>query len=202
MIIRRGQTQPDYLRNSNGHEPLVRKLELRDDKPAMLRNFIRIECLPLGALDSVKPKDWEVRVDETGDLPAWFEERFGDWEEKCLKTLTKIIIPRWVKNGLDGGLDLGGCTSLTSLGNLKSVGEWLDLRGCTNLTSLGNLKSVGGWLDLRGCANLTSLGNLKSVGEWLDLGGCANLTSFGRVRVGVRLYAYKTKTSTGRWLAE
>ena len=160
MIIRRGQTQPDYLRNSNGHEPLVRKLELRDDKPAMLRNFIRIECLPLGALDSVKPKDWEVRVDETGDLPAWFEERFGDWEEKCLKTLTKIIIPRWVKNGLDGGLDLGGCTSLTSLGNLKSVGEWL------------------------------------------DLGGCANLTSFGRVRVGVRLYAYKTKTSTGRWLAE
>jgi hypothetical protein len=64
---------------------------------------------------------------------------------------------------IENHLDLNGCTNLTSLGSLKSVGGYLDLQGCTNLTSLGSLEKVGGFLNLEGCTNLTSLGSLEKT---------------------------------------
>jgi hypothetical protein len=79
-------------------------------------------------------------------------------------------------------LDLRDCTSLTSLGSLIKVGGLLDL-GCTSLTSLGgSLKEVGGWLYLNGCTSLSSLGSLKKVGGWVVLIGCTNLVSLGSLK--------------------
>jgi len=71
--------------------------------------------------------------------------------------------------------------TLTSLGNLETVGWSIDLEGCSSLTNLGNLETVGGWLDLEGCSSLTTLGNLKTVRWWLELRGCSNLTSLGNL---------------------
>jgi len=66
------------------------------------------------------------------------------------------------------GLLLEGCSSLTNLGNLETVGLWVGLRGCSSLTTLGDLETVGDFLDLEGCSSLTNLGNLEKVGEYLD----------------------------------
>lgn len=95
------------------------------------------------------------------------------------------IIELYIKNGSVGDLDLSnmpiktlgkveyverlnlaGCTSLTSLGNLRRV-EWSAiLKNCTSLTSLGNLEYVwGGRLDLINCTSLKDLGKLKTVGD-------------------------------------
>jgi hypothetical protein len=65
-----------------------------------------------------------------------------------------------------GRLNLAGCTSLTSLGNLRRVLESAILKDCTSLTSLGNLEYVWvGLLDLRNCSSLKDLGKLKTVGD-------------------------------------
>ena len=66
-----------------------------------------------------------------------------------------------------GFLDLRGCTSLVSLGELKTVNGWLDLEGCTSLVSLGKLETASYWLDLRGCTSLASLGELETVNDSL-----------------------------------
>lgn len=134
MIIRKGQQQPDYAIDSNDHQPLVKLLHLRDDKPAELRNFIRIELWPKNSLTSTNPNDWEFRIDETGNLPSWFEDHRDDWQRECLRILTKTIIPRWVKKGVGGSLDLEG-TQVKSLGSLQSVGGFLYLTG-TQVKSL------------------------------------------------------------------
>jgi hypothetical protein len=165
MIIRRGQRRPDYVLNSNGHDPLIKKFKLKDDR-LIDRKFVRIECLPLGSLTSVDPSDWEVNVDEHGTLPGWFEEKQHDWSYKCLKLLTRIIIPKWITDGVGGSLYLRG-TKVTSLGTLTSVGGSLYLED-TKVTSLGKLTSVGRFLDLRD-TKVTSLGKLTSVGRSLDL---------------------------------
>jgi len=127
MIIRRGQIWPDYVMSSNDHQPLVEKFKLEDDK-LIDRDFVRIELLPLNSLTSIKPKDWEFRVDEVGTLPTWFRKTQVDWEFKCKELLVKKIIPNWVKNGVSGSLYLQG-TPLKSLGQLKSVGGYLYLQG-------------------------------------------------------------------------
>ena len=53
-----------------------------------------------------------------------------------------------------GGLNLDGCTGLTSLPDGLTVGGGLNLGGCTGLTSLPDGLTVGGYLILRGCTDL------------------------------------------------
>ena len=126
MLIRRYQLEPDYVMDSNDHQPLVEKLGLRDDK-LLDRNFVRIEMLPLKSLTSTKYEDWEFKVDEEGTLPGWFEEDIEIWKEKCLYVLANKIIPQWVKEGVKGSLYLDN-TQVKSLGSLKEVGGSLYLR--------------------------------------------------------------------------
>jgi len=45
MLIRRGQTEPDYLLDSNDHQPLLEKFNLKDDT-LNDRNFVRVELWP------------------------------------------------------------------------------------------------------------------------------------------------------------
>jgi hypothetical protein len=84
---------------------------------------------------------------------------------------------------VQGGLYLGGCTSLTSLPEGLEVGGDLDLGGCTSLISLPEGLEVGGSLDLGSCTSLISLpeglkvgGNLY-LGD-LYLGGCTDLQHY------------------------
>ena len=68
-------------------------------------------------------------------------------------------------SGITGELNLGGCTSLTSIGNFA-------FRDCSGLTSISlpsSLKAIGG-VAFDGCSGLT--------GE-LNLGGCTSLISIG-----------------------
>ena len=127
MIIRRGQRWPDYLDDSNDHAPLLEKFKLTDTK-LIDRDFVRIECLPLGSLTSCELQDWQVSVDEEGTLPAWYREYQPDWRYKCLKVLAEKIIPAWLKYGVGGDLYLRG-TAVKSLRQLKSVGGDLYLQG-------------------------------------------------------------------------
>lgn len=62
-------------------------------------------------------------------------------------------------------LDLGNCSSLISLGNLKEVGIDLDLRNCSSLASLGNLKEVGRKIFLRNTplVDMFKSGELKKL---------------------------------------
>jgi len=96
---------------------------------------------------------------------------------------------------IEGGLDLQGCTSLTSIRgrveaaavNLKGCSslwhvptglttEILDLADCLRLTLLpGGLDLM--YLDLTGCSNLGELPEDMKVSEALWLTGCAGLTS-------------------------
>jgi hypothetical protein len=76
-----------------------------------------------------------------------------------------------------GYLDLRGCTGLTTLAGMGSVGGDLYLRGCTRLTTLSGMGSVGGGLYLSGCTGLTSLAGMGSVGDDLYLRGCTRLTT-------------------------
>ena len=126
MIIR-GEESPRYLWDSNDHEPMVKAFGLRDDKPAELRDFVRVECLPLGSLTSTDPNDWEIHWDVPGVLPGWFEEDEAQWREKCLGELVTIIVPHWMKDGVGGSLYLQD-TKVESLGSLKSVGSSLYLQ--------------------------------------------------------------------------
>ena len=121
FIIRKGQRHPDYLMDSNNHAPLVESLGLRDDKPVELKNFIRVEMLPLGSLTSEDPKDWQFSIDEIGRLPDWFEEKISDWEDKCKNLLTKVIVPSWIKDGVGGSLDLRDTKITTVPKTIKNV---------------------------------------------------------------------------------
>jgi len=185
MIIRKGQRHPDYAMDSNDHSPLVKLLHLRDDKPIETRNFIRIELWPCDSLTSTNPDDWEFKIDEQGYLPAWFEDKKEDWEYKCLRILTKKIIPTWIKKGVGRYLDLRG-TQVKSLGSLQSVGGYLDLEG-TQVKSLGSLQSVGGFLYLEG-TQVKSLGSLQSVGGYLDLRGTQVKSLPKKLKVNGRIY--------------
>ena len=78
-------------------------------------------------------------------------------------------------NKVDGGLYLGGCTSLTHLPDGLKVRN-LDLRGCTSLTHLPDGLKVDGYLDLRGCTSLTHLPDGLKVSGDLNLWGCTSLT--------------------------
>ena len=90
-------------------------------------------------------------------------------------------------SGLTGELNLGGCTSLTSIG---SYAFWY----CSKLTSISlpsNLTSIG-YMAFYSCSGLTSISlpsSLTSIGRdafgycsgltSVDLSGCTNLTSIG-----------------------
>lgn len=144
MIIAKGKDEPLFCDDSNDHQPIIEKFKLRDDK-LFNRDFVRIELLPLGSLTSVKKADWEIRVDETGTLPSWFDlEKLSD---KCKTLMVLQIIPEWIKNGVGGSLYLQD-TQIKDLGKLESVGGSLYLQG-TQIKDLGNLKSVGGYLNLQ-----------------------------------------------------
>ena len=137
MNIRKDEHYPDYLWDSNNHEPLVEKFNLKDDT-ILRRNFIRIELLPLNSLTSQNPDDWDFHIDETETLPDWFVESKSDWEYKCKHELVTIIIPKWIKEGVGGSLDLQN-TQVKDLGKLTSVGGSLDLRG-TQVKDLGKVR--------------------------------------------------------------
>ena len=72
-------------------------------------------------------------------------------------------------SGLTGGLNLGGCTRLTSIGdyafrNCSGLTGGLDFSNCTSLTSIGgrafyNCSGLTGGLNLGGCTRLTSIGS-------------------------------------------
>jgi len=166
MIICKGQRYPDYVMDSNDHKPLVKKLKLTDERPAILRNFIRVELSPLNSLTSTRPADWDVHIDECGDLPAWFEDKKADWEYKCIKIMTEKIVPSWIKDGVSGSLDLRH-TQVKTLGSLKSVEGSLCLWG-TQIKTLGSLKDVGDSLYLQS-TQIKTLGSLESVGDSLYL---------------------------------
>lgn len=121
MIIRKGRISPDYALDSNDHSPLVKKLKLKDDKLED-RDFVRIELWPKNSLTSTKEKDWGFRVDEAGTLPLWFRKTQEDWRLKCLAVLFDKIIPKWVKKGVGGSLDLGGT-------QVKSLPKQLKVKG-------------------------------------------------------------------------
>jgi hypothetical protein len=192
MIVRKGQRWPDYLLDSNDHAPLVAKFYL-DDRKLVDRNFVRIECLPLGSLTSLSRNKWEIRVDEQGTLPSWFEEKQEDWFVKCCDRLIKRIIPKWIADGVGGSLDLRD-TKVTSLGKLTSVGGDLDLFN-TKVTSLGKLTRVGGYLCLTN-TKVTSLGKLISVGGDLNLTN-TKVTSLGTlISVGGFLDLTNTKVTS------
>ena len=140
MIIKKHARYPDYLRDSNSHTDIIKSLNLRDDKLPD-RNFVKIECWPKASLTSTDITDWEFRIDEVGSLPSWFENKKLDWEHKCLSLLVKRIIPDWIKDGIQGNLDLRG-TKVTTLGKLTTVGGFLDLR-FTKVTTIGNVKVAG-----------------------------------------------------------
>ena len=108
MIICKGSRYPKYLMDSNDHEPLVKKLHLKDDQPPELKKFIRVEMLPIGSLTSTNPDCWNFHIDENNRLPDWFENKKEDWECKCKALMVKIIILSWIKNGIVGSLVLLG----------------------------------------------------------------------------------------------
>jgi len=193
MIIRKGQRYPDYVMDSNDHKPLVIKLKLTDERPAMLRNFIRVELSPLNSLTSTKPADWDVYIDECGDLPAWFEDKKADWEYKCTKIMTEKIVPSWIKDGINGSLNLQD-TEIRTLGSLKSVGGYLNLRG-TQVRTLGSLRSVNGSLDLWG-TQVKTLGSLRSVGCFLYLQGTQIRTLGSLESIGGSLDLQNTQVKT------
>ena len=125
--------------------------------------------------------------------------------ENSTKTLitgfNNSTIPRDIKiigdfafyrcSGLTGGLNLGGCTSLTSIG----YSAFSYCRGLTSISIPSSLTSIGsyafsgcdgftGELNLGGCTSLTSIGSYAFSGcdgltGELNLGGCTSLTSIG-----------------------
>ena len=118
-------------------------------------------------------KELNILLEDFKFTPRRLQSR----EEERIKKLELLLQQTHIK----GDLNLNGCTNLTSLGNLTSVGGDFDLVNCTNLTSLGNLESVGGYLYLNSCTNLSSLGNLEYVEGNLDLNG-TNITSLGNLK--------------------
>ena len=177
MLIIRGEQSPYFAMDSNDHAPLVTAKELRDDKPVEIRNFVRVEILPLDSLTSTNPDDWKVRWDEPS-LPSWFEEDAPLWNEKCLQDMVTVIVPKWIEEGIGGYLDLRG-TAVKTLGNLEKVNGSLYLRG-TAVKTLGNLKECG-YLDLQGTA-VKTLGNLKECGS-LYLQGTQAVDT-GKTKIG------------------
>ena len=127
MIAVKNMNEPLYCVDSNDHQPIIKKYHLQDNK-LVDRNFVRLEILPLNSLTSIKKSDWEVKIDEVNTLPSWFEETKEKWFDLCLTRMTLSIVPDWIKNGIEGYLNLQDCTNLTSLGSLESVGEYLNLQ--------------------------------------------------------------------------
>lgn len=75
MLIIKGKRHPVWSKTSNDHSPLVKKCDLKDNLQPELKNFIRVEMLPLGSLTSTNHKDWDFYIDEPGRLPGWFENK-------------------------------------------------------------------------------------------------------------------------------
>jgi hypothetical protein len=93
------------------------------------------------------------------------------------------------KLNINGGLNLAGCTNLTSLPDGLQVRGWLDLTNCRSLVSLPDNLQVNGSLDLAGCESLTTLPDGFQLEGWLNLEGCKSLTSLGQgLRVGDNLH--------------
>ena len=78
FIVRKGHRWPDYLMDSNEHAPLVKKFNL-DDSKLTDRTFVRLEAWPLGALDSLDEKDWEInrlsslRIDDMSEIKLYID---------------------------------------------------------------------------------------------------------------------------------
>jgi len=93
---------------------------------------------------------------------------------------------------VEGGLDLSGCTSFTTLPEGLKVGGPLYLYKCTSLITLLEGLKVSGGLDVSGCTSLTTLPKGLKVEGWLKLTGCTSLTTIPEglkvVGVGVDLY--------------
>ena len=64
----------------DSHEEIIKRAGLRDGD-VFLRDFVRGECKP--------PFD-AVTVDENGTLPAWFEERRAEFEERAMM-LARVV---------------------------------------------------------------------------------------------------------------
>ena len=161
MIAIRGRQECVFCRDSNDHEPIIKKYRLRDKK-LYLRNFVRLEVLPLASLTSTDVADWDVQVDEHGTLPGWFEDEKELWLDRARKQMVRSVVPDWVKNGVRGDLDLS-CTKVTSLGKLTHVGGELDL-SYIPITSLGELTYVGGNLYITN-TNITDTSGVQVKGQ-------------------------------------
>ena len=94
----------------HSHEPLIKQAGLCDSTEP---DFVRVECVPHGALYSTDPKDWKVDVDQDY-LPSWFKGKgkralMDDFKDRVLSVIADTT---WKKVG--GYLDLSG-TQITKL---------------------------------------------------------------------------------------
>ena len=64
--------------NSNHHSDIIQRAGLRDTE-VFLREFVRLECVP--------PFE-NVRVDEEGTLPGWFDP--DDWQARVVALAQRI----------------------------------------------------------------------------------------------------------------
>jgi hypothetical protein len=103
-----------------------------------------------------------------------FEEKGFNGNLNLFTTNIQKLPEHW--KIINGSIDLGECTSLTSLGNIETINE-MSLYNCTSLISLGNLKKVGPWLTLENCTSLIDLGKLQRVDGILVLEGCEKIES-------------------------
>jgi len=94
------------------------------------------------------PDALSVRVPDSIDRDEAYYKALvlGEYESRVDLILSVLKSSRF-----GGGLNLEGCTGLTTLPDGLSVGRSLYLRGCTGLTALPDGLSVGGGLNLRGC---------------------------------------------------
>ncbi len=127
----------------HSHEPLIRKAGLRDDTTSP--DFVRVECVPHGALESTDPADWIVAVDQDY-IPDWFRGagRRALLDDFRGRVIDVIRDTDWSKVG--GYLDLSH-TQITSLPSGLKVGGYLDLSH-TQITSLPSGLKVGEGLYL------------------------------------------------------
>lgn len=98
-------------------------------------------------------------MDQTRILDTALLDRMG--------TLHTILPGGGIK--VHGSMDLQGCHSLGSLGDLECVEGYLDLQDLP-VRSLGRLSHVQGFLNLNG-TRITSTGNLIHVGGSLYIEG-------------------------------
>ena len=116
LILRERVSLP-MIDGNHSHETLIREAGMRDGREP---DFVRVECVPQGALDSPNPNDWTVNVDQDY-LPEWFKGAgkkalIDDFRDRVLSVIADVD---WGKVG--GSLDLRG-TQIKSLPSGLKVG--------------------------------------------------------------------------------